>query len=147
MEDKDIKIQVIVPILEREYDRPKKLFTAAVGPGCEIGVVFIEAGPASIESEFDEALAAPEVIARVFEAEQAGFAAVVVDCFGDPGVKAARELVNIPIVGAGEAAMYLAASLGHKFSILAVDRGLLSMFYNNCTICGLANKLALYPLC
>jgi allantoin racemase len=38
--------------------------------------------------------------------------------------------------------MYLAASMGHKFSIMAVDRDLLSLFYNNCKILGLADKLA-----
>jgi len=132
----------VVPVLEREYARPKKLFSEVVGPQHSVSVVFIDQGPASVENEFDEALAAPATIARVCEAERDGFAAAVIDCFGDPGVKAARELVDIPVVGAGEAAMYLAAGLGHKFSIMAVDRDLLSLFHNNCTIAGLASKLA-----
>jgi allantoin racemase len=132
----------VVPVLSRQYSRPKEIFSAALGPEHELSVVFISKGPASIENEFDEALAAPEVIARVCMAERDGYEAVVIDCFGDPGVKASREVVNIPVVGAGEAAMYVAASLGHKFSIIAVDRDLLPMFYNNCTICGLTAKLA-----
>ena len=135
---------MIVPVINTPYssDRPQKIFTDALGPACRLSVVNLENGPASIENELDEALAAPEVIGLTGQAGQAGCAAVVVDCFGDPGVKAAREMVNIPVVGAGEAAMYLTASLGHRFSIMAVDRGLLALFENNCMTLGLGGKLA-----
>lgn len=139
-----MEIRVVVPVISTSYSeaRPNEIFTDALGSGCGLSVVAIENGPASVENELDEALAAPDTIARVCEAEQDGCDGVVVDCFGDPGVKASREVVDIPVVGAGEAAMYLAASLGHQFSILAVDRGLLSLFHNNCTVLGLASKLA-----
>lgn len=139
-----MEIRVVVPVISTTYSeaRPEEIFATALGSDCTLSVVTIERGPASIENELDEALAAPDVIARVCEAEQDGCDGVVIDCFGDPGVKASREIVDIPVVGAGEAAMYIAASLGHKFSIMAVDRDLLSLFYNNCTVLGLANKLA-----
>lgn len=38
----------------------------------------------------------------------------------DPGLHAARELVDIPVVGPSQASMHLAAMLGHRFSFLTV---------------------------
>ena len=43
---------------------------------------------------------------------------VVIACFSDPGVDAAREATTLPVVGIQEAAMHLAAQLGHRFSVL-----------------------------
>jgi len=44
----------------------------------------------------------------------------ILGCFGDPGIEAAREMVRMPVIGPGEAAMLVAASLGHRFSIVTV---------------------------
>lgn len=44
--------------------------------------------------------------------------AVVIAAFGDPGLKAAREQFNLPIVGMAQAAIMAAALLGEKFSIV-----------------------------
>lgn len=80
----------------------------------------LEVGPSSIESEFDEALAAPDSIRVAIEAENAGANAVVIDCMGDPGIHACREAVSIPVLGAGQTAMHLANMLGHRFSFITV---------------------------
>ena len=80
----------------------------------------IEKGTASIEDAYDEALNAPAILKKVKEAEEKGFSAVVIDCFGDPALDAARELVRIPVVGANEAACHLAAQIAPKFSIINI---------------------------
>ena len=80
----------------------------------------LEVGPSSIESEFDEALAAPDTIRVAIEAEDAGANAVIIDCMGDPGINACREAVSIPVLGAGQTAMHLANMLGHRFSFVTV---------------------------
>ena len=80
----------------------------------------LENGPASIESKFDEALAVPDTIRKAIEAEKNGAGAVVIDCMGDPGLHACREAVSIPVLGAGQTAMHLAAMLGHRFSFITV---------------------------
>ena len=53
-------------------------------------------------------------------AEHEGINAVVIDCMGDPGLFAARELVSIPVVGAAQASMSLAATLADRFSIIGI---------------------------
>ena len=44
--------------------------------------------------------------------------AVVIACFGDPGLDAARELADGPVVGIAEAAMHAASFLGRGFSVV-----------------------------
>jgi allantoin racemase len=139
-----MKIRIVTPIVTQDFVTPENIreYSDAVGPKHEVSVVSIERGPASIESEYDEALATPEVIGRIREAEQEGFDAVVINCFGDPGLKAGREVVNIPVTGPGEASMHLAATLGHRFSVVTVLDNVLPMLYDEAAVYGVESKLA-----
>lgn len=80
----------------------------------------LDGGPASIESRFDDALAAPGVVAGAIEAAADGADAIVVDCMADTGVAAAREAVAVPVVGAAESSMLLASMLATRWSIVTV---------------------------
>ena len=75
-------------------------------------------GTPSIESRWDDDLAAPGVIDAAIRAELDGACAIVVNCMDDPGVDAAREVVRIPVVGPAHAAMQLALCLATRFAIL-----------------------------
>jgi len=89
------------------------------GPDVEIVAVCPTEGPAAIESHYDEAFAALAVIALIEEDLVAGGSdGYVIACFGDPGLDAARELVDVPVVGIAEAAMHVAALAGRSFSIV-----------------------------
>lgn len=88
-------------------------------PGTEISVCDLPRGPLSVESFYDETVAAPEVVALLKERHlQAD--AFVINCFADPGLDAARELIDRPVLGAGETSMFLALRLGHRFSVISV---------------------------
>lgn len=92
-------------------------------PDTQVDVVNPETGPEAIESAYDESRAVPEMLKLVQRAPGQGYDAVVIACFSDPGLDAARELVEIPVVGIQEASMYLAASLGSYFGVLTtLDR-------------------------
>ncbi|MFQ6081094.1 MAG: aspartate/glutamate racemase family protein, partial [Candidatus Bathyarchaeia archaeon] len=67
-----------------------------------------------------EAINTPYILEKVKKAEEEGYNAVIIDCFGDPGLDAARELVNIPVLGANEASCHLAAQLAPRFSIINI---------------------------
>jgi len=105
-------------------------------------VVSLAQGPASVECRYDEAIATPDVLRQVKEAAQEGFDAVIVDCFGDVGVKAAREIAEIPVIGPGESSMLLAVALGQRFSVITVLRNLLPVVYETAEVLGLHRKLA-----
>jgi allantoin racemase len=83
-------------------------------------VVTIDKGAASIESAYDEYINAPYIIQKVKWAEEQGYSAVVIDCFGDPALDAAREVVKIPVVGANHAATFLASQIAHGFSVISI---------------------------
>jgi allantoin racemase len=102
----------------------------------------LDRGPPSIESEFDEALAVPDTIVRAIEAERDGADAIIIDCMGDPGLKPAREVVRIPVLGPSETSMHLAAMLGQKFSVVTVLNSVKPMLANLARIYGVHEKLA-----
>ncbi|MCA0345911.1 MAG: aspartate/glutamate racemase family protein [Actinobacteria bacterium] len=86
--------------------------------GVEIMRSNLRWGTASIESRWDDELAASGVIDAAIRAEHDGADAIVVNCMDDPGVDAAREVVRIPVVGPAHAAMQLALCLATRFSIV-----------------------------
>lgn len=53
-------------------------------------------------------------------AERAGYDALALGCFFDPGLLEARSLVNIPVVSLSETCMLTACSLGRKFGVIAL---------------------------
>ncbi len=62
--------------------------------------------------------------------------------FGDPGLMGARELFDLPVVGAAEAAMLTACMLGRTFSIVTFSR-VLGPWYRDCVeIHRLTSRLA-----
>jgi allantoin racemase len=92
---------------------------AVAAPGTEVVAVNPAMGPASIESHYDEALSVPGLLAEIVAAQAAGRGdGFVIACFGDPGLAAARELADGPVVGIAEAAMHAASFLGRGFSVV-----------------------------
>ena len=139
-----MRILAIHPILEREgYDElTREILSKVAFQGTEIDVVSLERGPASIESAYDEALAVPEVLKIVVEAERQGYDAVVILCMGDPGVAPARELVKIPVVGPCQAALAIASTLGERCSILTILREAVPVFWRLARRYGFEGHLA-----
>jgi allantoin racemase len=135
------RIRVVIPVVTGGL-RNVGEFVASASPGTEITATQIERGPASIESEFDDALAAPDTILEVVKAERDGADAVVIDCMDDPGLLAAREMVSVPVLGPCQTTMHLASLLGHRFSVITVMEGSVPGFENRAKVYGLADKLA-----
>jgi allantoin racemase len=78
---------------------------------------WLDEGPSSIECRVDDARAVPAVLDRV--ALASGKAdGIVINCFMDPGLEAAREMVRVPVAGPGQSAMALATTLGRVFSVI-----------------------------
>lgn len=135
-----MKIRIITPITTTGFTEAAH-FEPFARVDCEVSQANITRGPASIESEFEEALAAPDTVAKIVEAERDGIDAVVIDCMGDPGLEPAREMVGIPVIGAAQASMHLAAMLAHNFSIVTVLDSLGPLFENTAKVYGLEGTL------
>lgn len=76
-------------------------------------------GPETVEGHFDESIATTAMLQTLQERGD-GFDGVVVACFGDPGLFAAREISTVPVVGIAEAAMHFACAIADRFSIVTV---------------------------
>ena len=86
--------------------------------GTEIEITSPDEGPCAIQSGYDAAIAAPNILRKVKEAEDEGFDAVIISCGMDPAIDECRQIVKIPVVGNGMPSHLMAAFLGHKYSIL-----------------------------
>jgi allantoin racemase len=86
-------------------------------PDTELEVVNPQRGPVSIESEHDRILSIPPMLELVRRANREGYDAILLACFSDPGIDAAREISEIPVFGIEEITLHVAAMLGHKFSM------------------------------
>lgn len=137
-----MKVRVIRPIISSrpnvEVEEELKPYASA---GTEISAVCLDRGPASVESEYDHTLSSPFVVLRAEEAERDGVDGIVSYCFVDPGVKAAREAVKIPIVGAGEAALTLASLLSDRISVVTILKNLAPLIRHNARAMGLGDRL------
>ena len=111
-------IRIVTPIVSDLFTE-EQLQPYAVN-GIRLSHTRLDKGPASIESTFDEALAQPDTLIKILEAEEEGCDAVVINCLGDPALNPAREIVDIPVVGPCQSAMHLANMLGDSFAIVSV---------------------------
>jgi allantoin racemase len=114
-----MRILLIIPITgldERAIEERLEHLRSMARPETTLDYVQIEEGPPAIESAVDHAIASAEVLKYVEEAEASGFDAIIVWCGGDPGVKEAMTMVDIPVVGPGESMRLIAVQMGKKVS-------------------------------
>jgi allantoin racemase len=139
-----MKIRVIIPILKNKVfeESTYQELSTAKRKDVELSVVSIEKGPASIESAYDEEIAAPWILEKVKEAEEMKFDAVIIDCMGDPALNAARELVKIPVIGPCQASMAITSTICDKFSVVTVLKRLLPLFWRKVKEYGFDTKVA-----
>lgn len=139
-----MKICVVLPVLKKKIfeEMTYRELEAARRRDVEISVVSIEKGPASIESAYDEEIAAPWILEKIKEAEEKGFDAAIINCMGDPALEAAREIVDIPVIGPLQASMAIASTLCDKFSVVTVLKRLLPLFWGKAKKYGFESKVA-----
>lgn len=90
----------------------------ALPPGVTALTRAVDWGTPSIETRIDAAIAAVALLDTL--SKDAGMHGVLVAAFGDPGLLAARELLDVPVVGIGESALAEACDLG-RFAILTIQ--------------------------
>ncbi len=116
-------ILVINPNTSQEMTEAiDRVAQATVGMQAKAVTVRSQQGPHTIEGPLDAALGVAGML-EVIGAYTAPFDAVVVACFGDPGVDALRLLVRVPVVGIGAASFTQAAFMSHRFAIVTPSIG------------------------
>ena len=113
----------------------------AAGVGTELIMRTAPFGVQYIETRV-ESLFAGSAVAQVIAEEHQEVDGVVVAAFGDPGMPALKEFVNIPVVGITEAALYTAALQGSRFSIVAISHRITAWYRECVDRNGLVSRLA-----
>ena len=108
------------PLGPEELVRRQAFLNEHAFHGSEAVVRETENGPASVESSAEEYLSVPGILEAAPRLEAEGFDAMIIGCFGDPGLAPARELVDFPVIGPGQAGALAAAQMGQRFAIITV---------------------------
>jgi allantoin racemase len=138
-----MKIFVINPnTSESMTDHIREALMAVKRSDTELTVTCPSKGPDTIESAYDEAYAIPPTLELVKKANAEGYDAVILACFSDPGLEAAKEISAIPVVGIEEATLHMAAMLGAKFSIMTPRKQRIASKREHVHMRGLAHFLA-----
>jgi len=116
-----VKIKIIEPVLHNEENIKKirKLYENIKRSDTYIDVIGLEKGSEDIEYFYDEEIAKTELLREVKKAERDNFDGILIYCTGDPGLNAAREIVNIPIVGLGQTELHMASLLCFRFTVIS----------------------------
>ena len=126
-----MKILVANPNTSEEItDRLMTAGRAAASAGTDLRGVTAERGVPYISSRPEALLAGAELL-NIIASHQTDCDAVIVAAFGDPGVTAARDLFQLPIIGMSEAAIHTACLLGDRFAIVGFSPSF-KRWYDDC---------------
>lgn len=138
-----MKIMVINPNSSKQMtEHVARVLEPIKGIDTELTVVCPENGPMAIESSYDEALCAPGVLKLVEQANAEKFDAVILACFSDPALEAAREISHILVTGIEETSMHIAAMLGAKFTVVTMNKERVPCKYKEARRFKMENNLA-----
>jgi allantoin racemase len=133
----------INPVATAAFDEETSQAIEAVrAPHHRAVIRHLDHGPRHIEYRSQGQRAIAPVIELMREAEAAGAHATVLGCFFDGGLREARECVRLPVIGMGEASMLLAATLGHRFSVIVGRRKWAAHIEQNALLTGVDRQLA-----
>jgi len=110
-------------------------------PSTEIVAVTAEFGTQYVENRVEAAIASHAVLDALAK-NAADCDAAIVSAFGDPGLAAAREFADIPVVGIEESAILTAWMLGRRYSIICLTPRLRTWYIECAQEHGLAGRLA-----
>lgn len=126
-----MRILLINPNTTQELtDRLEAAARRVMSEGTKLTAVTAQAGVPYISTRSEAQIGGVQVLEILAERHQ-DFDAAIVAAFGDPGLGAARELFDIPVVGLAEAGMLTACMLGGKFSIVTFAQAL-GPWYREC---------------
>ena len=104
-------------------------------------------GPAAIQGPDDGAACIPPLLALVRKASDAGAKAIIIGCFDDTGLDAARKIAICPVIGIGQAAYHMAVLAGERFSVVTTLAVSVPILEDNIHTYGFTSKLARVRAC
>lgn len=111
-------------------DRLEAASRGVMSSATQLDAVTAQTGVPYISTRTESVIGGMAVLEILAERHQ-DYDAAIVAAFGDPGLGAARELFDLPVVGLAEAGMLTACMLGGKFAIVTFASAL-GPWYEEC---------------
>jgi Asp/Glu/hydantoin racemase len=124
----------VTEVIAREAERVSS-------PGTEVIAATARFGVSYIETQGEAVVAAHATLEALAEHATACDAAIIA-AFADPGLDAARAMLDIPVVGIAQAAMTTASLLGSRFSLVSISRRMIPLFHACVERNGMTSRLA-----
>jgi allantoin racemase len=115
-----LKIKVIIPVSTNKWDENVESdYRRLKRPETSIDIIHLKHGPEAIQCEYDEANVTPFILEEVTFSVRRAYDAIIIYCFSDPALPAAREISTIPVLSIGESSQLFAMALADRIGILA----------------------------
>ena len=142
---KQAKLMLCEPVYGTEprqhWDWLSKILHAAGAPDTAVDFVNLRHGY-KVMRTYTRTYNSISVVQRAIEAEKKGYDGFIIGCASDLGLREARSMVNIPVMGATEATALLACTLGNKFSVITTDPTACARTENLIRSYGLGDRIA-----
>ncbi len=120
----------------------RKLLNSCASPGTEIHIEGLSnSSGMGVHYRFLEYNDTREVIYNAIRAEKEGYDAFLVGNISDAGLREAREMVNIPVLGACESTLHFACMMGATFGMITISEKWTPRLMENVERCGLSSRL------
>jgi allantoin racemase len=120
----------------------RKLLNGCASPGTEIHIEGLSnSSGMGVHYRFLEYNDTKEIIYNAIRAEKEGYDAFLVGNISDAGLREAREMVNIPVLGACESTLHFACMMGATFGLITISEKWTPRLIENVERCGLSSRL------
>ena len=103
-----------------EIKRREEVANSLTRSGTRVTVEEVGEGPLSIESAIEEYISIGPMLKRLYKIRrEQKYNAIIIGCAGDPGLRAARELMDIPVIGPAESSYHFACMIADRFSVIS----------------------------
>jgi allantoin racemase len=133
------RVLYIIPVTSDSdrIQRVKKRFESIAAKDTEVNVTDLPGAPTNLEFRKNEHEAVNMIIRKYEEGFYEGFNSIAIGCFYDPGVNLLREIMEIPVVGPGQASLTIASQLGSRIGLIVGKERWLPQIMDNAKLYGL----------
>jgi allantoin racemase len=120
-----MKIKIINPaigISDSQIEKWKRYLKMFLRPETTIEFENIIQGFPSVETETQDIINGAEALKIVKRTQNEGYHGILINCFDDPGVIAAREIARIPVLGPYEPSLFVGSMLADRLAVISTDK-------------------------
>lgn len=128
-----------------DLEHKKQSLRTVLRPDTQLDMYAADSGVPYVESSMDLYLSEVAVARKIVEVARLGYDAIVGSAFLDNGLDAARELLEVPVVGPAKTTMYMAATLAHKFAVITAAGDLPRHIWAFAKVIGVVDRVVGIP--